>query len=241
MKSQRIFIFMLCLIAFLVHAGFSVYSRDMKAAWANVPPVPSKETAGMMALGDEQLAYRMIGMMLQNLGDIGGKSTPLYEYNYDRLGQWFYLQDHLDKRSNYIPLLAAYYFGSTQNPDQLDPVIDYLAMVGQRPFDQKWRWLGQAVYLSRFRQEDFEKATGLAHLLASLWVPGMPGWVRQMPAFVALQKGDKEASYEIMMTILKDEADTMHPNEVNFMVSYICERLLDESEAAQHPLCNAAE
>jgi hypothetical protein len=29
----------------------------------------------------------------------------------------------------------------------------------------------------------------------------------------------------------------MHPNEVNFMVDYLCSRILDKEEAKLHPLC----
>lgn len=233
----KIIIYVLCFFAFCAHAAFAVHSRPLKPVWANVPPVPSHGGAAILTLGDEQFAYRAMATMIQNLGDSGGEVTPLYKYDYDRLGQWFNLADSLDRTSNHIPILAAYYFGATQNPDQLDPVIDYLAMIGQRPYSEKWRWLAQAVYLARFRQEDYDKAMGLAQLLAAIWHPGMPGWARQMPAFVAAQMGDKQASYEIMLSILKDEAENMHPAEVNFMVSYICERLLDPEEAAKDPVC----
>lgn len=238
MLERRITIFAMCLLAFLAHAAFSVSARSVTASWANVPPVPTEESAAMLALGDEQLSYRIFGLMIQNLGDIGGKVTPLHEYNYDRLGDWFFLQDKLDPRSNYIPLLAAYYFGGSQDAEDLDPVIAYLSLVGQRSYAEKWRWLAQAVYLARFRQNDLDKAMGLAHILAGMWQPGMPAWARQMPAFVAMQQGDKVAAYAMLMALLKDERENMHPNEVNFTVSYICERLLDAAEAAQHPLCN---
>ncbi len=235
---QRITIFTLCVLAFLVHTAFSISAWGIKPSWANVPPVPTEESAAMMALGDEQLAYRMIGLTIQNLGDIGGNITPLYQYNFDRLGRWFFLEDRLDMRSNFIPFLAAYYFGGSQEPEDLGPIIEYLSVIGQRPYTDKWRWLAHAVYLSRFRQHDLDKAMGLAHVLAGMWQPGMPAWVRQMPAFVSLQQGDKVAAYAFLMSLLKDESQNMHPNEVNFTVGYICERLLDPAEAAKHPLCN---
>lgn len=219
------------------HALFSLQVRDTKAVWGNVPPVPAKSGAAMMALGDAQFSYRMTGLMLQNLGNTGGESKPLYEYDYGRLGQWFMLADSLDPHSNFVPLLAAYYFGGTQKPEQLDPVIDYLALIGQRPDVQKWRWLAQAVYLSRFAQKDLDKAMGLAHLLAAMWIPGRPGWMRQMPSFVALQQGDKRAAYDIIVAVLKDDAAGMHPNEVNFMVDYVCTRVLTAEQAATDPLC----
>lgn len=237
MRKTKPVIFALCIAAFIAHAAFSIHNRGIKSAWANVPPVPAGNTASMLALGDKELAYRMIGITLQNLGDSGGDVTPLKDYDYDRLGQWFYLEDKLDPHSNFVPLLAAYYYGSTQNPAQLDPVIDYLKMVGMRPEGQKWRWLAQAVYLARFRQHDFKKARGLADTLAASYRPGMPSWTLQMPAFIATDEGDKKAAYDIMISILKDSSDKLNPNEVNFMVWYICSQILDKTEASANPLC----
>ena len=40
-----------------------------------------------------------------------------------------------------------------------------------------------------------------------------------------------------MIEVLKESAQDLHPNEVYFMKDYICERILDEEEAAIHPLC----
>ncbi len=234
---SRFVIYLLCLIAFIAHAGFAFSARHTQASWANVPPVPTKQGATMLALGDPQFAYRAIGITIQNLGDVGGRTTALKDYNYERLGQWFYLQDSLDPRSNFIPLLAAYYFGATQNPDDLDPVIDYLATIGQRDYGEKWRWLAQAAYLARFDQNDLDKAMELAHILAGLNYEGMPIWASQMPAFIAAAKGDKETALGLMLSLLRDKSGALHPNEVNFIVDFICNRLLDKDESATYPLC----
>lgn len=235
--NRRNIIFILCLFSFMIHAGFSIYGRDLKALWINVPPVPTKEASIVMAMGDPQLAYRVNGIMIQNMGDTGGRTTALSDYDYNKLSKWFFLADQLDQRSDFIPLLASFYFGGTQKPEDLDPLIDYLSIVGVRPYGEKWRWLAQAVYLSRFRQDDLDKALGLAYMLANMNAPDMPAWTRQMPAFIAAAQGDKETSYNIIVSILKETSAELHPNEVNFMVNYICERTLDEFEAAQHPLC----
>lgn len=224
-------------LALAAHGVFSWQARDLQAAWANVPPVPTEEGATILALGDRQFAYRSIGIMIQNLGDTGGRTTPLYEYDYERLAEWFFLEHKLDPRADFIPLLAAYYFGATQTPEELDPVIEYLAVAGQRPEPQKWRWLAQAVYLARFRRGDLDKALELAHILASLYREGMPGWTRQMPAFIAAATGDKETALAIMTAILRDDGDKLHPNEINFMIDFICTRLLQGEEAATYPLC----
>jgi len=224
-------------VALLLNIGFWAYAKDERTVWGNVPPVPTEEEALSLSLGDGQFFYRAAGIMLQNLGDTGGRVTRLADYNYTILGKWFFLADSLDPMSNFLPLLAAFYYGATQNKQDLDPVIDYLAKVGVRPEGEKWRWLAQAVYLARYEQHDIDKALKLAHLLAVHPNDDRPGWTYQMPAFVLNAKGDKEAAYLILMNLLIDEAENLHPTEVNFTKEYICDRLLSPAQKAEHPLC----
>lgn len=228
-----VFIFLL-----LANFGFWAHARKIHLQWDNVPPAPSIEAAGFSGLGDKEIAYRMAGYMLQNTGNVGGDYQALKNYDYDALGKWFFVGQSLDDRANYIPYLASFYYGSIQDEavDKLDPVIDYLAAEGQSAHPQKWRWLAQAVYLARFRQQDLPKALKLANTLASLKTD-TPPWARQMPAFVNMAMGNKQASYEIMIRMLATEQDKLDPTEVNAMKVYICERTLSPADAAKNPLC----
>lgn len=238
-RSARgnILVYAFFLAALLAQVMVWMHLRPQQAEWANVPPAPSERAATMSMLGDPQLAYRAIGIMLQNLGDSGGRTTALKDYNYTRLGRWFIVQEELDPVSNYTPLLAAFYFGATEDVDDLGPVIDYLARVGESSHSSKWRWLAQAIYLSRFKQNDLDKALKLSYRLAALYRPGMPAWVVQMPTFILAQKGDQEAAYDLAIQILQGDTSNMHPNEINFMREYICTRILNEQQAAINPLC----
>jgi len=236
-KAQSYLVYGVFLLILIMQIGFSLQARTIKARWSNVPPAPSEAGLLSMSLGDRQLGYRVTGIILQNLGNTGGANRSFSEYNYDALGRWFFLADKMDPVSEFAPLLASYYFGATREAKDLTQIIDYLAMVGKHPGDQKWRWLGQAVYLARFKQGDLEKSLRLAEELAALWKPGRPAWVKQMPVFVMTAQGDKESAYNMMTAILQEEGDEMQPAEVYFMVDYICTRILDKSEAAQNPLC----
>jgi hypothetical protein len=217
------------------------YSRDLRPQWGNVPPVPSAKGAALATLGDSQMAYRVLGLMLQNLGSMGGQTEKFENYRYDRLRGWFFLEHRLDPESNFVPALAAYYYGATHKVDDLSPVIDYLQVAGQEPEPQKWRWLAQAVYLARYQQGDLNRALELANLLAGLKRNDMPLWARQMPAFVMNAQGDKQAAYALMVSILNSSAKELNPIEVRFIRDYVCERILNPDQAAQDKLCSAAE
>lgn len=224
-------------IAIICNVAFWFSVRPLKAEWGNVPPVPDKEFASSIGLGDASFAYRINGIMLQNLGDAGGRSTPLKDYDYDALTNWFFLQDTLDPHSSYIPYLVAYYFSATQTPEQFTPALRYLEQVGSRPEGENWRWLAQAVFLARFVVKDQDMAMKMAETLAKLPINNLPQWALQMPAFIMTDRGDKEAAYAFFLQILKSSADKLHPNEVNQIRHYVCSKVLDEQKAKENPLC----
>lgn len=237
-NRNHLSLYALFILFLVLNIGLWTKTHTLRPAWGNVPPVTSEPGAAMMALGDRQLAYRMIAMMLQNLGNTGGDSTPLKNYNYNMLQGWFFLEDKLDPVADFIPNLAAFYFGATQTPkEQLGPVIDYLEIAGQRPGKDKWRWLAQAVYLARYKKEDLGRALQLANILSNLNQPDLPLWAKSMPAFVMRAKGDKQAAYEIMMNILSSGVRTLSPIEIRFLRDNICDQTLTPAQAAQNELC----
>ncbi len=216
--------------------------KTIQAEWANVPPVPSKAALEMSFLGDPQLAYRASGVAIQNMGDTGGRTAPLKDYDYDKLSQWFFVLNALDPQSNFIPYLASFYYGGLEGQgEKLRPLIGYLRVVGQSTENQKWRWLARASYLARYKLKDIDYAYEMALELAALAAQPnskLPIWTQQMPAFILNEKGDKEAAYTLLLEILKSSAENLHPSEVTNTIIYICESLLTEQEAAQNELCN---
>lgn len=221
----------------IVNIGLWFLTRSYRPVWGNVPPAPHQDYASFSGLGDKSFSYRIHALMLQNLGDTGGRTTPLKDYDYDMLSEWFFLQDHLDQQSDFMPYLAAYYFGGVQDVQKLVPLISYLEHVGKRTDGEKWRWLAQAVFLARFRLGNLERALELSETLSKSGADDLPPWVQQMPAYVMNAQGEKKAAYALMLEILKSSADKMHPSEVNSMRIFMCERLQTEEEAARNPLC----
>ena len=213
--------------------------RTVQARWLNVPPAPAGANMQALGLGDSQLAYRAAGIMLQNLGDMDGSATPLKDYDFNRLGDWFRLADSLDPRSRFVPVLASFYFGATQDPRELPPVVDYLERVGRRDQGDDWRWLLQALVLARFREHDLNRALVLSRELATQWRPGRPLWMKEMPAFVMTAQGDKKAAYALMLATLKSEGGKVQQAELNSTIIFVCTRILSPAEAPDNPLCRS--
>jgi hypothetical protein len=237
LRQQQTALWLVLFIAVCLNVSSWFYARHTREAWINVPPVPTVLAAKGMGFGDAQFAFRAIGIMLQNLGDTGGRDTPLERYDFTALSQWFFLENTLDPKSNYIPALAGYYFGSVQDPQKLYPIIDYLRAIGASTEGDKWRWLAHGVFLARFEMKDMDLALDLAKQLAAHPTPGLPHWARQMPVFVLNAQGNKEEALGMMIEMLKAGEGKMTVQEINFTKDYICTRILDEAEAARHPLC----
>ncbi len=231
-KTVEIFLY----LAVFLNLIFWFYARDFRAEWHIIPPVPSESRAQSFAIGDRQLAFRMISVMLQNFGDTGGRVTPLEDYDFDDLTRWLRLSSMLDPESSFTPYLAALYFGGVQKPSMLPPLLEYLSDAGQRPGGENWRWLAHAAYLARFRMKNMDLALKYARQLAAL--PGdQPVWTRQMPGFILNSTGNKDEALEIMVKIIKEGLDKYDPAEITHTRDTICERILDPEEAAVHPLC----
>ncbi len=239
--SRHYSLYILFTLVLALHIGAWGQLRDARARWINVPPAPSEAGAALFALGDAQLAYRGIGVMLQNLGDTGGMSSAFARYDYDELAHWFMLADTLDSHANFVPFLAAFYFGAAQTPDKLEPLTLYLHKIGSRTEGEKWRWLAHAIYLRRFKMNDLDTAYQWAQELATMDKPDMPYWTKQMPAFILNAQGDKRAAYDILVQMLKSGKGKMPREEVNAITAYICDQILDATQAANDSLCQSRE
>jgi hypothetical protein len=216
----------LVLAALAAHAALAVHEGGVQAGWTGVPSPPPAASAPLLTLGDEQLLYRAAGFGLQNMGDGGGRTTPLAAYDYGRLDRWLRLLDRLDPAADYAPTLAGWYFGQTTQPADLRRIVAYLTTIGARDPARNWRWLAQAVYLARHRLHDVPLALAIARHLAGLAGTQAPLWVRQMPAFVLAEVGARAAARDLLETILATDPG-LPADERRFM-----RRLIDRQLSA---------
>jgi hypothetical protein len=252
-KSNTIFIIVLFAIQFFFWNGtsFEQFDEDSEEVAKNVlwqgtrniqpkleivPAVPSEEIIKSSSLGDDQFAFRSHSYKLQFAGDTFGRSTPLKDYDYEKLYKWWVLLDDIDSRSNWIAYLVAYYFSATQSPkEQVPYVVDFLEYHSDKNPEKKWWWLSQAVYNAKFKSEDSQRALGLAKKLASL--PNeldIPIWTRQLEAFIYEDQGEYEKACDIIVNVVKNFSDNqLTEGELNFIHHFVQERLramIDASE-----------
>ena len=218
------------ILALLFGIIFSYLTHDMRNTWPGIAPPPSSGAALFFGYGDTQLSYRNVGLTLQNVGDTGGRVTNFRDYDYNVIEKWLWLADSLDTKSNYVPSLAAYYFSAAKEPEKLRHLLDYLAHVGQDDSNERWRWLGHAVYIARFGVKDQAKALELADRLAALNAPDMPMWTKVMPAYVQKTMGKKKEARDLLLLIMADPSQVQEQADRNQSCWYINENLREPGD-----------
>lgn len=201
-------------------------TKTIKPDLAIVTPPPIPRTVKALSFGDEQFYFRALAFLLQNAGDTYGRSTPLKDYDYNLLYEWWMLFDALDAHSNIIPALVGYYYSASQEPlRDLPFVVRYLEQHADRDPATKWWWYAQAAHLARYKLQDMGLALRFAEKLAALPQDvKLPFWARQMPAFIHEARGELEEAYIIIRDIL-DHYEDIPEGEINYMMYFIKDRV----------------
>jgi hypothetical protein len=186
--------------------------------------VPSKEAVQALSFGDEQFYFRILGLELQNAGDSFGRFTPLKDYDYKILKNWLLLLDSLDNKSDYMPAIASYYYSMTQRPSDNIYIIEYLLSHSRNNLEKNWWWMTQAIYLAQHKLKNKKIALDIAKEIAAVQSDKIPLWVKQFPAFIYADMGEKEQAYVIMKDII-DNHQNLTEQELNFMQFFIKDRI----------------
>lgn len=205
---------------------FWQHTYEIKPKLDIVPHLPSKYETAALSFGDNQLYFRSLALNLQMSGDTFGRSTPLKDYDYPKLLEWFRLLDTLDYKSNFVPSIAAYYFSRSQNSSDVKYVLDYLEEHSYRDPEANWWWLSQSIYLANSVLKDKPRAIRIAAELRKVKAE-MPLWARQMEAFLREDMGDKAQAERIMCETFRDAGHLKDApkREQDFMIHFFEERM----------------
>lgn len=208
----------------LLQVVFWHYTKEIRPQFDIVSRPPTERQVDVMSLGDSQFLFRVLGFELQNFGDTFGRSTPLKDYDFKVLQNWFFVMDRLDPISNLIPAVAVYYYANSQRVDDCRYIIEYIEKRFDRNPAANWWWMASAVTMADYKLKDEKLALRLAEKLSKVEGSNIPLWVRQMPAFIHEKRGEKEAAKAIMLEIVKNYED-LSDKELNFMRYFIEERI----------------
>jgi hypothetical protein len=177
---------------------------------------PSLLVAKLSSLGEDAFFFRSHSLALQHAGNLNGTIVPYCDMNYRQLAAWLSLLERFDGEAQITPVMAGRLFGNNQNGADTKYVIDYLEARALAHPVTNWRWLGQAVYLARYRLKDQARAQILAHELATLPI-ALPSWARDLEVFVMVDRGDKQGASQLLAALT---SETDSPNELRWTAYY---------------------
>ncbi len=229
-KNQLRITISFVILLFIFQLMFWTKTENIKPNLGIIPEVPTLSTVKAFSFGDEQFFFRYKGLRIQNAGDNFGRFSPLKDYDYEKLSQWFYLLDGLDDKSNYIPSLAAYYYSLTQNHQDVIYLINYLNDHADKDPKEKWWWYYQAMYLANSVYKDKDLALEMAKKLQENAPDNAPIWTKQMYAILLSDKGEKCESIRVIAGILEEyekegSEKSITDNDLNFMRFFIEQRM----------------
>lgn len=208
--------------ALAAQVGFWQHTSSIMPDMGIVDDVPGEQTVRALSFGDEEAFFRLLALNIQNSGDMFGRYTPLYKYDFNKLYHWFHLLNRLNDQSNYLAAMGAYYFSQTQNPSDVRYIIDYLDEFTVGRERDKWWWVVQAIYLSNYKMFDLNRSLQLAERLRG--VRGIPVWAQQQAAFIHEKRGEFGDAARIIQEIIAHEAE-YSLSELRFMKYFMNERI----------------
>lgn len=228
-----------CVVLFLATQVFFWYkTENIKPNLGIVPEVPTTSTIKAFSFGDEEFYFRYKAFRIQNAGDTFGRFSPLKNYDYKKLYEWFKLLDTLDDKANYVPSLAAYYYSMTQNHKDVIYVINYLVEHADKNPKEKWWWYYQATYLANNVYEDKDLAIEIAKKLRDYSPLNAPLWTKQMLPILLSDKGEKCEAIRVLSGILEEyektsEEKSIKDEDLNFM-RFFMQKKMEELKADEN-------
>jgi hypothetical protein len=227
LNSHRIF-FWLFILAFCCQIFLWKKFETFRQPLEIIPPAPNQYLISTASFGDKEFLFRALAMRLQNSGDVFAGFVALKNYDYLRLYQWMTTLDTLNDKSRLIPALASYYYSQTTKIEDTRYVIRYLDEHSSKNIDANWWWLFQATFIAKSTLKDLDLALELSQKLATNNASEAPFWTKKLPAFIAEEKGDGCAAFQIIKNLI-DESENgkrqISVEEMDFMRHFINSRL----------------
>lgn len=214
-----LFIFILC-----AQILFSAKVSFIKPEITLIEKPYSSSTIDLLALGDRQFLFRTLATKLQNTGDIFAGFTSIEKYNYKNLYDWLNTLDKLDNKSNFAPALAAYIFGSSSNPNNINIIINYLENHSKNNIEKKWWWITQAIYLSNNILRDKDISIKLSNILIESQSKNIPLWTKRYAVSIFDKYNEDCASAKLLSEIIFEinkRNYNLSPEEFNLMHFFI--------------------
>jgi hypothetical protein len=193
------------------------------ASLKNVPPPMSARDVRLLALGEAQLAAKLLEFWLLSFDTRAGRVVKYESLNYDHLTGWLETVQKLDPFSDYPSLMASGVFVEVKDETRARKMIEFVHRSFLKSPAKRWRWQARAVILAKYRLGDLALARQLAEALrVQAKNHDIPAWARDMEFLILQEMGEFEAA-RLLVGSLLDSGAVTDPDELRFLTARLKE------------------
>jgi hypothetical protein len=210
-------------LLFLGFVLFKLAFEPVTVTEKDIPrPVPA-EHLRLIALGEPQLASKLVSFWLLTVDVQAGRWLRLEHLNYPNLTGWLETIQQLDPESDYPGTVASGVFIDVKDPGRIRWIIDFVQRNFQQAPDRRWRWMAQCAVLAKYRLHDLPLALKLAADMRARTHPEiLPAWARDMEFLLLQEMGELETAYQVILGILQS-GQVLEPREQVFLLQRLQE------------------
>jgi len=230
--SVKIFLLLALMLQLLWHS----LQEPIVAKAEDLAPPLSTRTYVMSSLGEPIAVSKFLNLWLQAFDNQPGVSISFHQLNYPRLTQWLDTILELDPEGHYPMLVAARVYGSVQDHEKQQIMMDYIFYKFNEDPNKYWRWLAHAVITAKHELKNNDLALKYANALAEKATgKNVPYWAKDMKIIVLEDMGEVEAA-KILVGALIDSGEITDPYELNFLTHKIAtleEKALKQQQSVE--------
>ena len=187
------------------------------ASYRALASPPPAALVRLMALGDAQLASRLMMLTLQAHDTQPGLSMPLAAIDYERVIRWLEVALELAPDSQYPLLSAVRIYAAVREPNRQRLMLEFVRRAFLTDPARRWRWMAESVIIAKHRLRDQALALELASQLTErAHDAAIPAWARDMSIIILEEMGELEAARTLIGGLIHEGRIT-DPNELRFL------------------------
>ncbi|MGU9951824.1 MAG: hypothetical protein ACNYPH_05915 [Gammaproteobacteria bacterium WSBS_2016_MAG_OTU1] len=182
---------------------------------------PSINILQAASFGDPLLLSRGMMLNLQAFDSQQGESLSFKELDYNVLTEWLDRIVALDEKTQYPHFSAANVYATVSDNERRLIMIEWVRKHFREMPDARWESMARAAHVVQYIIKDEKLGLELAQEIRLYTSAGkVPGWARQMEAFLLENKNQYEAATSLLFNLLQD-GEVTDPIEFTFLLDRI--------------------
>jgi len=204
-------------VSLLMQIGLRRAEPQASARMQDLPSAPSPTAVRLASFGEAGAAAKLLMLYVQAVDYRSGNPIPYQKLDYDHLEDWLGRILELDPAGQYPLLAASRIYAEIPDAKKQRQMLEFVYRQFFVDPNRRWPWLAHAALLAKHRLHDLPLALRYAEALERFaTADDVPGWARQMRAFILEDMNELQAARLVIGGYIKSGKVT-DPSELRFL------------------------